>query len=109
MPPLYARRVARGPLPPEVIAGDVVHQQTILVTNLLVKGAQHLTSHRILQLNAVSTAACGLGLLAGRGTLYVLFGLDAPTLLDVIAVGLLALPASGLSRGAASVRSAVRC
>ena len=61
-----------------------------------------MTSHRILQLNAVSTAACGLGLLAGRGTLYVLFGLDTPTLLDVIAVGLLAyagmLAAAALQR-----------
>jgi hypothetical protein len=49
-----------------------------------------MTSHRILQLNAVSTAACGVGMLAARATLYPLFGLDAPTLLDVLAVGLLA-------------------
>jgi hypothetical protein len=49
-----------------------------------------MTSHRILQLNAVSTAACGLGMLATRGTLYPSFGLDAPILLDVLAAGLLA-------------------
>ena len=48
-----------------------------------------MTSHRILQLNAASTAACAVGLLATRGTLYSLFGLDAPILLDVLAVGLL--------------------
>lgn len=49
-----------------------------------------MTSHRILQLNAVSTAACGVGMLATRGTLYPLFGLGTPTLLDVLALGLLA-------------------
>jgi hypothetical protein len=48
-----------------------------------------MTSHRILQLNAVSTAACGVGMLAARGILPALFGLDAPTLLDALAVGLL--------------------
>jgi len=49
-----------------------------------------MTSHRILQLNAVSTAASALGMLATRGSLYQLFGLDAPLLLDVLAIGLLA-------------------
>ena len=49
-----------------------------------------MTSHRILQLNAVSTAACGVGMVATRGTLHAFFGLDAPTLLDVLALGLLA-------------------
>ena len=49
-----------------------------------------MTSHRILQLNALSTAACALGMLAARSTLYSLFGLDAPILLDVLAVGLIA-------------------
>ncbi len=49
-----------------------------------------MTSHRILQLNAISTAACGVGMLATRGVLHVLFGLDTPALLDVLAVGLLA-------------------
>lgn len=48
-----------------------------------------MTSHRILQLNAVSTAACGLGMLATRGTLYSLFGLASPILMDVVAAGLL--------------------
>ena len=48
-----------------------------------------MTAHRILQLNAVATAACGLGMLATRGTLHSLFGLGAPILLDVLAVGLL--------------------
>jgi len=46
-----------------------------------------MTSHRMLQLNAVSTAACGFGLLAMRGTLHSFFGLDIhhddrPGLLD---------------------------
>jgi hypothetical protein len=49
-----------------------------------------MTSHRILYLNAVSTAACAVGLLATRGTLYTLFGLPSPALLDAIAIGLLA-------------------
>ena len=49
-----------------------------------------MTSHRILQLNAVSTAACGVGMLAARGILPALFGLDSPVLLDVVALGLLA-------------------
>lgn len=49
-----------------------------------------MTPHRILELNAISTGACALGLLAARGTLYSLFGLDAPLLLDALAVGLLA-------------------
>jgi len=48
-----------------------------------------MTPHRILQLNAASTAACALGMLAARGTLHTLFGLDAPVLLDVLAVGFL--------------------
>jgi len=49
-----------------------------------------MTSHRILQLNAVSTAACAVGMLVTRGTLYSFFGLGAPILLDVLAIGLLA-------------------
>lgn len=48
-----------------------------------------MTASRILQLNAVSTAACGVGMLATRGTLHTLFGLDSPILLDLIAIGLL--------------------
>jgi hypothetical protein len=49
-----------------------------------------MTSHRILQLNAVSTALCGVAMLAGRSVLAPLFGLDRPVLLDIVAVGLLA-------------------
>lgn len=49
-----------------------------------------MTPHRILGLNALTTAGCALGMLATRGTLHTLFGLDAPGLLDAIAVGLLA-------------------
>jgi hypothetical protein len=48
-----------------------------------------MTSHLILQLNAVSTAACGAGMLATREILPALFGLDGPILLDLLAVGLL--------------------
>ena len=49
-----------------------------------------MTSHRILELNALSTAACAIGMLATRGTLHSLFGLDTAILLDAIAAGLLA-------------------
>jgi hypothetical protein len=49
-----------------------------------------MTSHRILQLNALSTAACAIGMLATRGTLHPLFGLATPGLFDVLAAGLLA-------------------
>lgn len=59
-----------------------------------------MTPHRILLLNAGSTAACAVGMLAARGVLYPLFGLDSPILLDVLAAGLLAyagaLAAAGL-------------
>jgi hypothetical protein len=48
-----------------------------------------MSSNRILQLNAASTAACGIGMLAARGILPNLFGLSGPILLDIIAVGLL--------------------
>jgi hypothetical protein len=49
-----------------------------------------MTSHRILQLNAISTAACALVMLVTRGALHPLFGVDTPVLLDVLAVGFLA-------------------
>ena len=49
-----------------------------------------MTSHRILQLNAVSTAACAVGMLATRGTLHTFFGLQTSMLLDALAIGLLA-------------------
>jgi hypothetical protein len=48
-----------------------------------------MTAHRILLLNAVSTAACAVGMLLARGTLYSLFGLDTPMFLDVLAMGFL--------------------
>jgi hypothetical protein len=48
-----------------------------------------MTSHRILQLNAVSTAASAVAMLVTRGTLYSFFGLPAPILLDVLALGFL--------------------
>ena len=49
-----------------------------------------MTSHRILRLNALSTAACAVGMLATRGSLHTIFGLDTPLLIDSLAVGLLA-------------------
>ncbi len=49
-----------------------------------------MTSHRILQLNAVSTAACAVAMLITRGILHTFFGLASSLVLDVIAVGLLA-------------------
>jgi hypothetical protein len=59
----------------------------------LIQGVDIMTSHRILQLNAVSTAACAAAMLIMRGTLHTFFGLASPMLLDVIAVGLLAYAA----------------
>jgi hypothetical protein len=53
-----------------------------------------MPAHRILRLNAFCTAACAVGLLAGRRTLHPLFGLASPTLLDVLAIGLLAYAAA---------------
>lgn len=53
-----------------------------------------MTPHRILNLNALSTAACAVGMLITRGTLYSFFGLETPLLLDVLAVGLLAYAAA---------------
>ena len=47
-----------------------------------------MTPHRILQLNALSTAACAAGMLLTRGTLHQHFGLATPILLDTIAAGL---------------------
>ena len=48
-----------------------------------------MSSHRILQLNAVSTTACAVAMFATRGTLYSLFGLGAPMLFDALAIALL--------------------
>jgi hypothetical protein len=63
--------------------------RAMLLTNMRFKGVGVMTSHRILQLNAVSTAACAFGMLATRGSLHTFFGLDTPKLLDVLAIGLL--------------------
>jgi len=49
-----------------------------------------MTPHRILQFNAVSTAASALAMLVTRQSLHSLFGLESPALLDILAVGLLA-------------------
>jgi hypothetical protein len=48
-----------------------------------------MTPNRILFLNAASTGACAVAMLAFRGTLHQLFGLDSPVFFDVLAVGLL--------------------
>jgi hypothetical protein len=48
-----------------------------------------MTSHRILQLNAISTAASALVMLATRGTLHTFFGLETPILLDGVALAFL--------------------
>ena len=49
-----------------------------------------IASHRILQLNALSTAACAVSMLATRSVLPPLFGLESPMPLDILAVSLLA-------------------
>jgi len=53
-----------------------------------------MTANRILQYNAISTAACAVGMLAARGILPGLFGLDTPLLMDVVAVGFLVYAAA---------------
>jgi len=59
-----------------------------------------MTPHRILYVNALSTALCAIGMLAARGILYPLFGLDSPLVLDALAVGLLVYAAvvAGVTR-----------
>jgi hypothetical protein len=52
-----------------------------------------MTPHHILHVNALSTAVCGIAMLAARGVLYPLFGLESPLLLDALAIGLLAYAA----------------
>jgi hypothetical protein len=49
-----------------------------------------MSASRILQVNAFSTAVCAIGMLATRGTLYGLFGLSSPVLLDELAFAFLA-------------------
>jgi hypothetical protein len=48
-----------------------------------------MTPHRILQVNALSTAVSAIALLASRGILPRFFGLSSPLLLDVVAIGFL--------------------
>lgn len=48
-----------------------------------------MTPRRILQMNALATGACAVGMLAARGTLYSQFDLSTPALLDGLAVGLI--------------------
>jgi Na+(H+)/acetate symporter ActP len=48
-----------------------------------------MTPHRILQVNALSTAASALALLAARGILPRVFGLAGPVLLDIVALAFL--------------------
>jgi hypothetical protein len=48
-----------------------------------------MAPHHILRINAAATAACAAGMLAARGMLFPLFGLNSPLLLDAIAVGFL--------------------
>lgn len=48
-----------------------------------------MTPNQILQVNALSTSASAVAMLATRSTLYQLFGADSPVLFDVLAVGLL--------------------
>lgn len=45
-----------------------------------------MTAHRILQLNAVTTAICAAAMLLARPFLYPLFGLASPMWLDVATV-----------------------
>jgi hypothetical protein len=53
-----------------------------------------MTPHRILQLNALLTAAGAAGMLVTRGVLYPQFGLATPVVLDILAVGLLGYAAA---------------
>ena len=53
-----------------------------------------MTPQRILQLNGSATALSALAMLATRGILPSLFGLDSPILLDLVAVAFLAYAAA---------------
>ena len=64
-----------------------------------------MTAHRILQINAVSTGACALGIFAARPIVPSLFGLEGPVLLDTVGVG---LAAYALVSGLAASRETVR-
>jgi hypothetical protein len=58
-----------------------------------------MSANRLLNVNAGTTTACAVAMLAARGVLAPLFGLDSPLLLDVIALGL--LPYAGALAAAA--------
>lgn len=45
-----------------------------------------MTANRILHVNAIATAASGLGMLLARGTLFQLFGATGPALFDLIGI-----------------------
>ena len=49
-----------------------------------------MTAQRILQFNAVTTAACAMAMIAARNTLYPWFGLASPMPIDGVAVGFIA-------------------
>ena len=49
-----------------------------------------MSPQRILQINALSTAACALAMLAARELLHPLFGLDTPVVLDGVAAAFIA-------------------
>ena len=53
-----------------------------------------MTSNRILQLNAIATAGCALGMFLTRNVLFPLFGATGPLLFDALAVGLLGYAAA---------------
>ncbi len=53
-----------------------------------------MTAHRILRINAAFTAASAVAMLALRGSMYPLFGLETPVLLDITALGLLGYAAA---------------
>jgi hypothetical protein len=65
----------------------------MLVSNPISKEPA-VTPHRILHVNALSTAASALAMLATRQVLYPLFGLGSPLVLDLAAVAFLAYAAA---------------
>jgi hypothetical protein len=64
--------------------------RAMLVADTRFQRSGTMTPNRVLQLNALFTAAGAAGMLATRGLLYPQFGLAAPLVLDVLALGLLA-------------------
>ena len=68
-----------------------------------------MTANRILQLNAVSTLACALGLLATRNWLPAHFGLGSPGMLDALALGLVVYAAALFAAAARRTSIARHC